>query len=47
MADVGFADYAGGNYRLSATSPYHNGATDGTDPGCNIDALKAAAGTTY
>src|SRR5262249_41945523 len=30
-ADVGFADLSSGNYRLSASSPYARGATDGTD----------------
>jgi hypothetical protein len=44
--DVGFVDYAGGNYRLLATSPYHNGGTDGTDLGANIDAIDAAIGGT-
>jgi hypothetical protein len=47
MGAVGFVDLAGGNYRLSSTSPYRNGATDGTDVGCNIDALNAAAHTKY
>ena len=44
---VGFVNLAGGNYRLSSTSPYHNGATDGTDVGCNIDTLNATARTQY
>jgi hypothetical protein len=39
---VGFVDYAGGNFRLAPSSPYKNLATDGTDPGCNIDVLEAA-----
>jgi hypothetical protein len=45
---VGFVDYAGGNYRLAAGSPYKglgvdfNGNPDGTDPGANIDAVEAA-----
>lgn len=47
MSDVGFVDEAGGNYRLASTSPYKNGGTDGTDVGCDIDAVNAAAGTTY
>jgi hypothetical protein len=47
MLDVGFVSYAGGNYRLDSSSQYTRAATDGTDPGCNIDALDAAAGTTY
>ncbi len=36
---VGFQDFSAGNYRLNAKSPYHGTATDGTDPGCNIDRL--------
>jgi hypothetical protein len=47
LADVGFVDYTGGNYRLAATSSYKNAATDGADIGCNIDVLNAAAGTNY
>ncbi len=47
MSDVGFVDYTGGNYRLAATSKYKNRATDGSDPGCNVDAVNAAAGTSY
>ncbi len=39
---VGFLDPAGGNYRLAASSPYKNAATDGTDIGANMDALGAA-----
>ena len=33
-SDVGFVDFAGGNYTLAGTSPYKNAATDGTDIGC-------------
>jgi hypothetical protein len=47
MLDVGFVSYAGGDYRLDTSSPYMRASTDGTDPGCNIDTLDAAAGTTY
>ena len=47
MSAVGFINLPGGNYRLAATSPYHNAATDGTDVGCNIDALNAAARIRY
>jgi hypothetical protein len=47
MSTVGFVDLTGGNYRLATTSPYRNAATDGTDVGCNIDALDAAARVTY
>jgi hypothetical protein len=42
LAEVGFVDLAGGNYRLSAQSPYKNGGTDGKDPGVDVDALEAA-----
>jgi hypothetical protein len=47
MSGVGFVDLAGGNYRLAATSLYRGAATDGTDVGCNINALNAATGTKY
>jgi hypothetical protein len=36
-----FIDYAGGNYRLKATSAYHNAGLDGTDLGANVDAIEA------
>jgi len=38
-ADVGFVDYAGGDYRLGAASLYKGTASDGTDPGADIDRL--------
>jgi len=44
---VGFVNLTGGNYRLASRSPYHNAATDGTDVGCNIDAINAVARTKY
>ncbi len=47
LSAVGFVDLGGGNYRLTAQSPYHKGATDGTDVGCNIDTLDAAAHIKY
>jgi hypothetical protein len=47
LAAVGFVNLAGGNYRLSSSSPYVRSATDGTDVGANIDAINAAAGTQY
>jgi len=47
MADVGFVDYATGNYRLSSSSPYRAAATDGTAVGANIDAIGSGAGTVY
>lgn len=40
--DVGFVDFAGGNLRLAATSPYKGKATDFRDPGADIDAVEAA-----
>src|SRR5581483_11802382 len=39
MADVGFVDLAGGNYRLAATSLYKNAGTDGRDVGADIDSI--------
>jgi len=39
---IGFADMAGGNYRLLSTSPYKGKGTDGKDPGADLDALQAA-----
>ena len=47
MNAVGFVNLTGGNYRLASTSPYKNAATDGSDVGCNIDALNAAARIKY
>lgn len=41
-AQVGFLDYAGGNYRLTSSSVFKNAATDGKDVGVDIDALLAA-----
>src|SRR5204862_7810450 len=38
-SEIGFADPANGNYRLSAGRAYKNRATDGTDPGVNQDQL--------
>jgi hypothetical protein len=46
LGAVGFVD-ASGNYRLSGSSPYANGATDGGAVGANIAAINAAAGTSY
>jgi hypothetical protein len=37
---VGFVDFTGGNYRLASTSPYAKLATDGTDPGADIDTIE-------
>jgi hypothetical protein len=38
-AAVGFVDFAGGDYRLSSSSPYKNLATDGKDIGADIDSI--------
>ena len=44
---VGFVDFANGNYRLASGSPFKNAATDGKDVGVDMDALLAAQnGTT-
>lgn len=40
-ADVGFTNYAGGDYSLAAGSPFKNSATDTTDPGVNWANLQA------
>ena len=42
LDEVGFVDRAGGNYRLAPGSPYKGTATDGADPGADVDALEAA-----
>src|SRR6266513_2970221 len=42
QAAIQFVNYAGANYRLSASSPLHNAASDGTDVGANISAIDAA-----
>ena len=42
MAQVGFTDLAGGNYRLSPSSIYLHAGSDGADVGCNIDMLITA-----
>ena len=39
---AGFANPAGGDYRLVPGSPYKNAGTDGRDLGCDFDALNAA-----
>jgi len=36
---VGFLDAARGDYRLAASSPYKGRASDGTDPGADINAI--------
>ena len=42
FAQVGFTDFAGGNYRLLASSPCAGAATDGSDIGMDVTALTAA-----
>lgn len=44
MADVGFVDFAGGDYSLAGSSPYADAATDGGDLGADMAALLAATG---
>ena len=44
-AAVGFVDAARGNYRLAANSAFKRKASDGSDPGVDMDALEAAIGT--
>jgi hypothetical protein len=45
LAQVGFADFAGGDYRLGASSPYKDAGTDGRDIGADIDELLVATAT--
>jgi hypothetical protein len=42
VAAVGFIDFAGGNYKLAASSAYRNAGLDGKDVGADIDAINAA-----
>ena len=41
VAAIQFVNYTGGNYALSAVSPYKSAATDGTDIGANLSAMPA------
>ena len=41
---VGFVDSGRHRYALSPKSRYRGAATDGTDPGVNMEALRAAMG---
>jgi hypothetical protein len=41
---VGFVDYASGNYALSSSSPYKGKGTDGKDVGADIAGLNTAIG---
>jgi hypothetical protein len=44
FSQVGFINPAGGNYGLAAGTVYKNTASDGTDPGVDMNALSAALG---
>jgi regulation of enolase protein 1 (concanavalin A-like superfamily) len=44
MGAVGFVNMGGGDYHLASSSPYRGQATDGSDPGANVDTLNAALG---
>ena len=46
VSQVGFVDFEGGNYSLSASSPYKNAGTDGKDIGVDFAQLNAALGGT-
>src|SRR5262249_34526060 len=43
-AAVGFVNDSGGDYHLAPSSPYKNGASDGTDIGANIDIITSTTG---
>jgi hypothetical protein len=42
IGEVGFVNFAAGNYRLAARSRYRGAGTDGRDPGADLDAIEAA-----
>lgn len=42
IAAIGFADYAGGNFRLGGSSPYLGLCADGSDPGADLDLVDLA-----
>jgi hypothetical protein len=42
VSTIAFANYAGGNYTLTANSPYKNAGTDGADIGANLSSLSVA-----
>jgi hypothetical protein len=44
---VNYNNGNGGNYQLAPTSPYRNSASDGTDPGANIDLVNAGIAGVY
>jgi len=41
MSEVGFVDFARGDFKLNLTSPYKNRGTGRRDPGSDFEALKA------
>ena len=41
-AAVGFVDYAKKDFRLATNSKYKGRSKDGTDPGIDLEALRAA-----
>ncbi len=46
-SEIGFVDYAGGDYRLSAASPFKHASTDGKDLGADIKSIaKTSTGVT-
>ena len=45
VSDVGFVDFANGNYRLASNSPYKGAGTDDKDSGADFDAIAAAMGS--
>jgi hypothetical protein len=50
LNSVGFVNYnggIGGDYHLLSSSPYKNKASDGRDPGADIDAVQAAIAGVY
>lgn len=46
IRDAGFVNMGSGDYRIAATSPYRNAATDGKAVGVDMDALEAATAST-
>ncbi|HZI17548.1 MAG TPA: hypothetical protein VEY09_03045 [Pyrinomonadaceae bacterium] len=42
LGAAGLTAPSGGDYRVSPASPFRRRASDGTDPGCDFDALEAA-----
>lgn len=42
IADLGFSDYAGGDYHLSPGSKFKHSGSDQKDPGADVDAIEQA-----